>query len=408
MKSHFLLTWMAMFMASWCLGQNPRLLRTNPLTAKQGEKLSVTISGSRTHFAQASQTVSYLSQGSNTVIYPYAFSSATNTVLKTEYAIPSGASTGLYDVVVWNEIDGFMSLNQYFYIDKSAVPKGSIKQVTPKKGKRGTTLTVSISGRKTRFTQASQTQVYLTKGSSDLVNGYSVKVKHDSLLTAEVSIPSTASLGMYDVHVFLPNVDYYLKIEGFEVSDKPSPPVNAYLSPDSAFVGKTTSISVHAKGGLFTKSSSTNITLIGKSGVMSPSNISIGNDTTISFDLTLSSSADTGLFDVRIEQDYYNGPIDIFDGLRIMNPVSNETPIGHLLEVYPNPVAHQVTVRIPDHINHSRLKLLNTTGQVVLDQKLNTKEGATVTLDLSAVPVGFYIIRLYGDQKEFSAPIHKL
>lgn len=407
MKIPHLLTVIGLLCTTLCFGQTTRLLNTNPKSAKQGEKLTVSISGHRTHFAQASQTVSFLSQGTNTIIYPYSFSAATNTLLETKYDIPSSAPTGLYDVVVYNEIDGFLSLDDHFLIQKVNVPKGKIVAITPNKSGLGTSLKVSISGDKTRFTQASATNIYLTKGSATPINAYGTSIINDDLLTTQFSIPSTASIGEYDVHVFMTGVDYYVKVDGFEVTDKPLPPTIVHVTPDSALAGKTTTVSIHARDAKFTTYPTADVTLIGSAGVLNPSRITIVNDTTVTFDLALSNNADTGLYDIRLEHDYYKSAIDVTDGLRIVKAVGFDQTSSHLLKIYPNPVQNNVQIQLPEEFSSGTVRLFDIAGQIILQQDLSTIGGSTASINLVSIPKGSYILRLHSGNKEYAAFITK-
>lgn len=380
-----------------------RLLSTNPTSAKQGAVLPVTIAGNATHFHQATKTQVYLSQGTNTIIYALTHSATNGSYLNTSFKIPSSAPTGRYDVHVVNEIDGAMSLKQYFsVIDNPNAAR--IVLVNPDEGSLGKTLNVSISGTKTEFAQGTSTFVYFTQGTQTVLQGAAISVSHDSLLSTQLSIPANANLGDYDVQVVKPGIDYYRKDKGFTVVDKVAPPTVMYLDPDSVIKGRIAQVRLYARGAVFTRSNSAKITLKGRSSIFSPAGVSVMNDTTLSFSVdTRSAGIDTGLYDVTLTHGYYDDPLEISDGLRIVAPVGGDEIASQVLSIYPNPAQHMVTLVHPGFSGNESIKLMDLTSKTVHEAVVLMRQQGSTTLDLSPLPQGSYIVELRTEEGSYSA-----
>ncbi|MFT5886484.1 MAG: hypothetical protein ACI9IP_002952 [Arcticibacterium sp.] len=77
--------------------------------------------------------------------------------------------------------------------------------------------------------------------------------------------------------------------------------------------------------------------------------------------------------------------------------------------VYPNPSLSQIAVAVPIGLRSqsTHIKLLSTTGKVVLDQSKDTIEEATFYLPLDEFPAGVYILSFQSDLKTFTRRIVK-
>jgi len=380
-----------------------RLLSTSPTSAKQGETLPITIGGNSTHFDQATQTRVFLSQGSNTIIYAQSASATNSTYLNTTFKIPSSATTGRYDVNVHNEIDGEMALKAYFTINNNPnAPR--LVLINPDEGNLGKTLNVSISGTKTEFTQGTATYVYFTQGTQTILPGTAISITNDTLLSTQLSIPANANLGDYDVQVVKPGIDYYRKDKSFMVVDKVAPPTVLYLDPDSVIKGKIAQVKLYGRGAVFTRSNSVKINLRGRSSFFSPAGASVLNDTTISFSVdTRSASIDTGYYDVKLTHGYYDDPIDILQGLKIVSVVGNNPVTSKRLALYPNPAQHTVTVAHEGFTDFTSIKLTDMTSKTVYNASILMRQKNSTTLDLAPLPRGSYVVELVAKEGTYTA-----
>lgn len=94
----------------------PMIVKADPDTAKQGDFLTVTISGQNTnYFAQGTETV-WFTQGSGTTIYPDSVNIISNTQIDADFTIPMFAALGYYNVNTFDLIDGYLTKADGFRI----------------------------------------------------------------------------------------------------------------------------------------------------------------------------------------------------------------------------------------------------------------------------------------------------
>jgi len=172
----------------------PQLVSISPDSGQQGDALTVTIVGQNTRFQQASWTVL---RRSFETIYPNSFTALNDTIITAFYNIPSYATVGQWDVVV-NQGRQVILPGGFTILP---VGQPQIVSVVPDTAHQGQTLDVQITGRDTRFLQASMVTVRLTDSMSVPIFASSVAVIHNELLTARFSIPNSASPGYRDVTV---------------------------------------------------------------------------------------------------------------------------------------------------------------------------------------------------------------
>ena len=174
----------------------PSLTTITPSNAMAGNTISVNISGQNTNFGQGTATTQvWFNQGSST-LYSSSVNVTSTTSLTANITIPNGVSLGQYNTNVSNNVDGDLSLANSFTVD--ANPNGPmITSVTPNSGGIGESISVTISGQNTHFTQGTGT-VMFTQGTSTL-SANITSVISDTLISADVYVPYYASLGAYQL-----------------------------------------------------------------------------------------------------------------------------------------------------------------------------------------------------------------
>jgi hypothetical protein len=110
---------------------------------------------------------------------------------------------------------------------------------------------------------------------------------------------------------------------------------------------------------------------------------------------------------------YYNGTIKVGDSTLIKNGLNNfftanlllkekwtgiQEKKGQLLSVFPNPFQSHLTLSLPYVHFTGNMQLFNTTGQVVLDTKVQHAVGTQMPLNASALPSGIYYYALNDDK----------
>jgi len=82
----------------------------------------------------------------------------------------------------------------------------------------------------------------------------------------------------------------------------------------------------------------------------------------------------------------------VMDKKGVLTPTTEPEPLS-LLQVYPNPTAGLIRW---DNTKLTRLEVMNTGGQSLLSVEPSRGQQ---TLDLSHLPDGLYLIRLFADQR---------
>jgi len=176
---------------------NAQITGVSPTSATIPEELTVEISGSGTHFAQATITTVWFSQGSNT-IYSANNSAINDELLEADFVFGPSVDTGYYDVVTYNEIDGTLVLDDGFYLHPNPFTP-EIVSVDPDEGELGESLTVAISGQYTHFSQGTGTTIWFSQG-EETIYPESVTILDDEQLNADFYIDPDVNPGEYDVN----------------------------------------------------------------------------------------------------------------------------------------------------------------------------------------------------------------
>ncbi|MCX6256820.1 MAG: T9SS type A sorting domain-containing protein [Bacteroidia bacterium] len=100
-------------------------------------------------------------------------------------------------------------------IDNPNAPQ--IVSVNPNTGHQGQTLSVTISGQNTHFSQGNET-IWFNQGSSTIFYGSGITVNSQTSSTAQFSLPYNAPTGNYDVHVQNPVDGLISYLNGFQIT----------------------------------------------------------------------------------------------------------------------------------------------------------------------------------------------
>ncbi|MES2559072.1 MAG: T9SS type A sorting domain-containing protein [Bacteroidota bacterium] len=178
----------------------PKLSTITPSSAKRGQTLNVTITGTNTSFMQSSDvTVSLFSAGSP-LAANFAFANS-NTSITANFTIPVNQTLGLHDLYVLSTEDGLLSLPASFNVTSTGGGGGTpeLVSVSPPYGHKGQTLNVTITGTNTRFMQGSQALAIYNN--NDGVEATSQTVISDTEIIGVFSIPATWTNGLYTIGV---------------------------------------------------------------------------------------------------------------------------------------------------------------------------------------------------------------
>jgi len=213
------------------------IVSVDPNSTQTGQDVAVLIEGQGTHFEQGGGTSIWLSQGGQN-IYAYGYYPYDDTSLVVWFDISNDAGTGLYDLNVYNDIDGTLTLHNGFMITPC-----NIVSVGPNSAQQGETLSVAITGQDTHFQQGSKT-VWLSgfsQGSSTLYPKDAWTVDN-TLLIAEFTFPNDVTTGLKDLNVHN-DIDGTLTLyDGFTIT--PLNPVLTSITPNGAYQGQRLTVTI--------------------------------------------------------------------------------------------------------------------------------------------------------------------
>lgn len=275
----------------------------SPNNANQGTILSVSISGSNTHFGQGTNTTQvWFRQGTSTIWYPTSTNVINTTQLTAQLTVASNRPIGFYDVYTYNSLDGTIMLNNGFSVNPDPDP-ASLVSITPNTTQRGEVITVSLSGQYTHFGQGtSTTQVWIKQGIQPSLYSDIVTVTNTQLLSAQFSIPSNIPLGYYNVYSNN-SVDGTLSIlNGMNITADLTPPSIISVTPGIGQQGQTLSVAISGQYTHFGQG--TNTTQIwfkqGTSTTMYPYSVSVSSPTQAIVNLNIPANQNLGMYDTYV------------------------------------------------------------------------------------------------------------
>lgn len=180
---------------------DPNLATISPNTSPAEQSVTVTITGYNTNFLDAAASIDVnLSDGIST-IPATAVLTITNTLLTADFDIPIDAALGDWDINVTNDLDGPMVIPDAFIITERYFPR--ILSATPPFARQGDTLTVTLTGYQTAFSQLTATSdVWLTQPSAAVeIHANSFTVLSDTQISADFTIPVDANSVTVDVKI---------------------------------------------------------------------------------------------------------------------------------------------------------------------------------------------------------------
>lgn len=180
----------------------PYISDITPNQAERFETLDVTITGENTHFAQATQTAVWFSQGSRTVVYPNSMNIISETEIEANFSFPYNVELGDYDVNVVNELDVAMEIFDAFTIIEELFSP-EINYIEPENVVAQDTFTIRISTDYTDFSQGNETTVWLQSATNkEIIVANTINLIDDYTIDAYFDLPSNIENQMFDIHVF--------------------------------------------------------------------------------------------------------------------------------------------------------------------------------------------------------------
>lgn len=287
----------------------------------------------------------------------------------------------------------------------SQLSMAQLTSVTPNQGNRGQTLPILISGATGSFSQGTNTSVWLQQGSFVISQGSDIQnvlVVTSAEISADLTVPTSAPLGMYDVGVWSQGTAVFgnslfevksgtstnvtLKVGG----GKPGDIVNEEVTwAGIDLSGQTIEKMWLSKGGQ-TITSLSNPTIVLK-------------DTKVGVDIYIPHSAATG---------YWNANIITSNGQLLMSPaaflvdgafaVEDYNLMNVSIRVYPNPTTDKLNVRFEfDNFKPTQIRVLDIQGRVVLHTNQNADE-KLAELNVTSLRSGTYFLQVLEGNKVLS------
>lgn len=386
------------------------IVSINPSSSEINKTLTVGISGRCTNFFQTSSTSSifWLANGTNS-ISSSSVNASSNTFMTGTITVPASATLGFWDLYVYNPIDDTLKLDTAFEVYDCNVTPPTIVSVSPKSSATGNNLTVSISGRCTHFYQTSSTSsIFWLANGTDVISPTSVNASNDTYLYGNVAVPSSATLGFWDMYVYN-NVDDTIKLaSAFEIYDcNTTAPSIVSISPNGSPTSNNLTVSISGRCTNFYQTSSTSsIFWLAKGGnTITPSSINASSNTQMSGGISVPSSAPLGWWDVYVYNNvddtlilpgsfevYYCTPTGISEINR-----TNNMPVN----IYPNPFNSTTTFEFanPD-AKQLTLFVYNIFGQLV--KTIDKISSDKIMLNRENLGNGIFIYKLKNSEGTIS------
>lgn len=372
------------------------IVSVSPSSANAGQTLNVTITGNNTQFTQGSGTTVFFtfSQGSGATIVVNSINIISNTSIQANITVPSNAYTGYYHVSVYGIYPGVPALYNGFYVyGITPPPPPYLVSINPNNGNAGQTLSVTITGANTHFSQGSGTYVdlYFNQASGTSVNF--INIISDSSLSANITVPPTTYTGFYTVSVYSLIDDYISLINGFYVNGIP-PPALVSINPNNAMAGQTLNVTITGANTHFSQGSGTYISFNFNmaSGTTVVNYLNILNDTGIQANITVPSGTYNGLYDVSVYNSI-DGYLTLTNGFIVGNTGIEENENSNHVIIYPNPSKGNIFIDNTFSGNNTGFMILiyNMQGILLLQQPSAFKK---TEINISKLVRGAYILTI--------------
>lgn len=193
----------------------------DPSLGFTGQTLPIIISGQNTTFTQGSlslmlkQGSQSLSQGSNTGI---GFFIANDTLLVGSLGVPGNANLGFYDLFV-NSGSSTLSRINAFEVLPNPNPLVSVAPTGSKPG-QNVNVSFTVTGANFKSQMAENIErVWLNLGPELITNIQNIQVINSTTFSADVSIPSSATNGDWDVNVYTDGGNMYRSPTSFTIDN---------------------------------------------------------------------------------------------------------------------------------------------------------------------------------------------
>jgi len=377
----------------------PQISKVNPAKAYQGDKVAIYVYGKNVTFTNGTNQQVRLNRGGGgpgANITPDSTKVVHDSLAIGYFSIATTAQAGLYNVQILNTVHGTLSLPQSFEI---MLPPSApqIKNLTPSRGTIGTTVPVIIYCANTTLTKSTGLAFAIFRqGGGGTINGTNIVIVNDSTVTADLAIPGTAVIGLYNARMQNTPHGTLTLINGFEVVSYPVKPKIVSVDPDSAYYGQNNLVmNIICSSTMFTKAKSIKIEIISPSiALLAYDSIKVVHDSSLNVFLSIPKNAELGEYDIIITTDA-DGSFSLLKGFSVVHNVSAGEINVSEIRCYPNPANEELF--ITSNTNISSVELIDITGKVLLRKiGLNTNQ---CKLTLTAYNKGVYFVRIVNEDQ---------
>jgi len=197
-------------------GNLPAIAAIEPTSGTIGELLGFDIYGENTHFDEASVVLAYLENSNNQIIellFDNQFQIWTNEQIEGAIIIPFDASPGMYNLHVFDNIDGSMVLPQAFYVNPNS-ESPEIFSIDPDSCYANQQVDVQVQTLNTWYTWSNELYVSMKKNNSnERIWAESIDIENNQELLAHFNIPYYSPGGYWDF-IVTDNICGELVLEG--------------------------------------------------------------------------------------------------------------------------------------------------------------------------------------------------
>lgn len=172
-----------------------------PTSGSQGEPLILTVTVENAHFdhPDLETTCSLLLSRDEGIIADNVVVIDSN-VIEAEFNFTENDTPGLYDLKVFNELDGTMWVDDAFTLEGDTTSV-MLVDVSPDNADQGESLWITITGHNSQFTTGSAT-IKFVQGSSTFIYPTDAEVYNDTQIGGDFTFNQEDPVGYYDVFVY--------------------------------------------------------------------------------------------------------------------------------------------------------------------------------------------------------------
>jgi len=364
--------------------KSQEILTISPNSTNLNDKIDLTISGQNAHFSQASNIV-WFSQGTSTTVYP------NNIIVQNDNEIDANVTfaiydpTGMYNVNVYNSIDGIISLENGITVYPQIIPE--LVTVSPEEANKGDIIELTITGENTNFNQSSKT-VYFTQGSNTIIYPQNTNVLSNTEMTAKFAFFNSYETGKYSLEV---SNDYngIMYMENcFTLNSNPTPPELISNSPEKSPRNENITLLISGENTNFSQSTNT-IWLNQNDRIIYANTSDVISDTRLEANFELSNTDSIGYYNLNVENEF-DGDLKLENSFFIDYGTLVSSQDQNKLLIFPNPSNGNFRIEsIPN--SNCIIKIIALDGTVI--KTYNNSTNSFLDISVSGLK-GYYFVSI--------------